>query len=175
MLNADDVEKKMIRRRLVDGNGPSLVECIDPLVTVLYRERVLDGEGDLSLLSMQIHHFAKFDFAEILCLIPKVYLLTVKLALHPGEKQSVLMRMICRIIASEFLTRRRVDRMNVAATTKVFRRPFGNWLRFLDVLENWFSAQHDKDRVIRLGQLEFIASGCLCGNTERRQQKEQSD
>jgi hypothetical protein len=173
LLNAGDVKEEMVRRRLMNGNSPNLVERIDPLVSVLYHERVLYGKGNLLIFATQIQHFAKFDFAEILCLIPKVDLLSVKVALHPGKEQRMLMGVIRRIIASEFLARRRIDWMDVTAAAEVLWKPFGNRLWFLDVLQDWFSPQGDANRVICLCQIQIIAKCRLSGDTERIEQHQQ--
>ena len=120
---------------------------IGALFTRSDSEGVFDAERDLLLLPLQVHHPAELDLAEVLRLVPEVHLLSVKDSLRPGKEQRVLMGMVRGKIARDLLPSGRVNRMNVAAPTKVGLDPFWDWLFGLDVFQHGLAAQGDTDLI----------------------------
>ena len=73
LLDAGDVEKEVILRGLVYGDGPHFVKHIHPLAARLHHESMFGTEGNLLLFAFQIDHLTEFDPAKILGLVPEIH------------------------------------------------------------------------------------------------------
>ena len=93
--------------------------------------------------------------AHLFGLIPEVRFLAVESRFGPGEEKGMLMGMISWKIASNLLTARAKDRMNVATTPVHRSYAFRNGLLGLHVFQYGLVAQRDADYVLGLLQLQI--------------------
>ena len=159
----------------MNGDGPDFMERINPLVARADGKRVFDTERDLLLVPFQIHHFAKLDSAEILCLIPEIDFLSVEAGLRPGKVERMLMGMIGREVAGDLLPGGGVNRVNVSAPAEMRFNAFGDRLLRLDVFQHGLVAQGDADRVICFRKFKVAAENGLEAGAERTGEQENKE